>query len=44
VLGQVAKDPGWRLRAGERSRQLTAGYTGEAWAGAVGDMVKLFLD
>jgi glycosyltransferase involved in cell wall biosynthesis len=44
ALSRIAEDPAWRLRAGERSRELTAGYTGEAWAGAVGDMVKLFLD
>ncbi|MHB8643719.1 MAG: glycosyltransferase family 4 protein [Gaiellaceae bacterium] len=44
ALTKVARDPVWRVRAGERSRELTAGYTGDAWAEAVGDMVKLFLD
>jgi glycosyltransferase involved in cell wall biosynthesis len=44
ALSKVASDPEWRLRAGERSRALTAGYTGAAWATAVDDMVKLFLD
>jgi glycosyltransferase involved in cell wall biosynthesis len=44
ALAKVASDPDWRAQAGERSRELTAGYTGEAWAEAVGDMVKLFLD
>ena len=32
ALRTVAADPEWRLAAGKRSRQLTAGYTGEAWA------------
>ena len=44
ALTKVAVDPEWRLRAGERSRELTAGYTGEAWAAAVADLVRLFLD
>lgn len=44
VLQKVAADPAWRKRAGERSRQLTAGYTGEAWAGAVSDMVNRAFD
>src|SRR5207247_1728955 len=35
ALQRVAADPAWRLRAGERSRQLSEGYTGEAWAGRV---------
>src|SRR5205823_13182578 len=28
AMSKVAADPDWRVRAGERSRQLTAGYTG----------------
>ena len=32
ALRKVAADPAWRLAAGERSRELTAGYTGEIWA------------
>jgi glycosyltransferase involved in cell wall biosynthesis len=44
ALRKVAADPDWRARAGERSRQLTAGYTGDAWAAAVADLVRLFLD
>ena len=44
ALTRVAVDPEWRLRAGERSRELTAGYTGDAWAAAVADLVRLFLD
>jgi len=44
ALTKVAVDPEWRLRAGERSRELTAGYTGDAWAAAVADLVRLFLD
>jgi glycosyltransferase involved in cell wall biosynthesis len=44
ALQKVAADPEWRRAAGERSRELTAGYTGEAWAAAVADLVRLFLD
>jgi glycosyltransferase involved in cell wall biosynthesis len=44
ALKKVAADPDWRARAGERSRQLTSGYTGEAWAESVADLVRLFLD
>ena len=44
ALTRVAESPAWRLEAGERSRELTSGYTGEAWAGAVADLVRLFLD
>ena len=40
ALRKVAADPEWRLAAGERSRQLTAGYTGEAWAGQVVKLVR----
>ena len=32
ALHRVAASPEWRLAAGERSRELTKGYTGEAWA------------
>ena len=44
ALTKVAVDPDWRLAPGERSRELTAGYTGDAWAAAVADLVRLFLD
>src|SRR6185503_17867362 len=44
ALRKVAADREWRLQAGERSRELTSGYTGDAWAAAVGDLVRLFLD
>jgi len=40
ALRKVAADPAWRLAAGERSRQLTAGYTGEAWAEQVVKLVR----
>ena len=40
ALTKVAADPEWRLEAGERSRELTAGYTGEAWAAAVRELVR----
>ena len=40
VLCKVAADPGWRVAAGERSRELTAGYTGEIWAGAVANLAR----
>ena len=40
ALRKVAADPEWRISAGERSRSLTAGYTGEAWAAAVRDLVR----
>ncbi len=40
ALRKVAADREWRLRGGERSRQLTAGYTGEAWAEAVVQLVR----
>jgi phosphatidyl-myo-inositol dimannoside synthase len=43
ALRKVAADRAWRERAGERSRQLTVGYTGEAWAKAVADLVGIFL-
>lgn len=35
ALRAVAGDADWRLVAGERSRELTAGYTGESWAASV---------
>ena len=35
ALRKVAADPAWRVEAGERSRELTAGYTGDAWAACV---------
>jgi glycosyltransferase involved in cell wall biosynthesis len=44
ALRKVASDRAWRRRAGERSRELTEGYTGEAWADAVADLTRLFLD
>ena len=44
ALKKVAEDPQWRALAGERSRELTSGYTGEAWASSVADLVRLFLD
>ena len=44
ALRKVAADPEWRTSAGERSRELTAGYTGDTWAAAVADLVRLFLD
>ncbi len=40
ALRKVAADPEWRLAAGERSRGLTAGYTGEAWAEQVVKLVR----
>jgi glycosyltransferase involved in cell wall biosynthesis len=40
ALRKVAADPQWRLAAGERSRELTAGYTGEAWAEQVVKLVR----
>jgi glycosyltransferase involved in cell wall biosynthesis len=44
ALQKVAADSNWRQNAGECSRDLTAGYTGEAWAAAVADLMRLFLD
>jgi phosphatidylinositol alpha-1,6-mannosyltransferase len=44
ALRKVAADPDWRRRAGERSRELTSGYTGDAWAAAVAELMRLFLD
>jgi glycosyltransferase involved in cell wall biosynthesis len=38
ALRRVAADPGWRAAAGQRSRELTKGYTGEAWAERVRDL------
>jgi glycosyltransferase involved in cell wall biosynthesis len=35
ALRAVAADPAWRVAAGERSRELTAGYTGDAWSDRV---------
>ena len=35
ALARVADDPGWRERAGRRTRELTAGHTPAAWAEAV---------
>jgi glycosyltransferase involved in cell wall biosynthesis len=35
ALRKVAADPAWRVAAGERSRELTVGYTGDAWAECV---------
>jgi hypothetical protein len=35
ALRKVAADAAWRVGAGERSRELTAGYTGEIWADRV---------
>jgi glycosyltransferase involved in cell wall biosynthesis len=40
ALRKVAADPDWRIRAGERSRELTAGYTGEVWAERVLELVR----
>ena len=40
ALRTVAADPEWRIAAGERSRELTAGYTGEAWAEQVVGLVR----
>jgi len=40
ALRKVAADPAWRLAAGERSRELTAGYTGEIWAEAVANLAR----
>ena len=40
ALRKVAADPDWRIAAGERSRELTAGYTGEAWAEQVVRLVR----
>jgi len=40
ALRNVAADPEWRVTAGERSRELTAGYTGEVWAERVLELVR----
>jgi glycosyltransferase involved in cell wall biosynthesis len=43
ALREVAADPSWRLAAGRRSRELTAGYTGEVWAEGVADLAHVLV-
>jgi phosphatidylinositol alpha 1,6-mannosyltransferase len=40
VLARVAADPDWREAAGERTREVSAGFTPEAWASAVAGLAR----
>lgn len=40
ALRRVGESPEWRVAAGQRSRELTEGYTGEAWADRVSDLAQ----
>jgi glycosyltransferase involved in cell wall biosynthesis len=40
ALGRLAGDPEFRATAGARSRELVAGFTPEAWAGAVATLAR----
>jgi glycosyltransferase involved in cell wall biosynthesis len=40
ALRKVAADSEWRRRAGKRSRELTAAYTGEEWADRVVELAR----